>query len=513
MTGAWHLRTAENVLDELGSSELGLPDEEATRRLDEHGPNSIPTEHRPTLLRIVFDQFRDPLVVVLLVAAILSYLASEVLDSAIILVLVLVNAAIGAGQQIAARRSLRALRAGLPPTALAMRSGRQTRVAAADLVPGDVVLLAQGDRVPADLRLVEASGLSLDESTLTGESLAVDKQVAPVAADSELADWADMCFSSTFVTRGRGVGVVVATGAATQIGRIAGALGGSNPPTPLQRQLAKLGVIAGVGAGAVAAVLFVVGILQGRGLLSTALLAISLAVAAIPEGLVAISALILAGGVRRMAKRGAIVRTLSAVETIGAASVICVDKTGTLTENRMTVVESWEPDATSPTPRLLRVAALCNDSDWSAQTATGVGDPMEVALARWVHEKGLSRVDAETRHPRVSEIPFDSYRKLMTTVHRAGPHTWLVTTKGSVDELLARCIGLDASELDRIRGVHDDFARRGLRILAFADRSADQHDSAWEENLQFIGLVGLEDPRASRSPRRSSDAIVRESRP
>src|SRR5690554_1231295 len=381
----WHAMSTGEVLGRLDARREGLSNEEARARLDRDGPNALPETAGKPLWRIVLAQFTDAMIIVLLIAAVVSAAVSrELVDSLVILVLVLANAVIGTWQEVKAARSLNALRAMTAPHANALRDGAPVHLAAQDLVVGDVVLLAAGDAVPADLRLLQAANLRIDESALTGESHAVDKSTDAVPADVALGDRAGVAFSATLVVAGRGAGVVTATGARTQVGGIAELISsGPEVTTPMQRRLNQLGRTLGIAVLVVCAALFVLGLAQGRDALETLMLAVALAVAAIPEGLVAISTVVLALGVQRMARRGAIVRTLPAVETLGSTTVICSDKTGTLTQNRMTVVDFWEPgiaagpsgsrgpsDATEPSERLVRVAVLCTDA---AVTHAGSG--------------------------------------------------------------------------------------------------------------------------------------------
>lgn len=452
--------------------------------------NRITVQSRRGLPRTIAAQFVDPLVLVLLAAAAVSAVVTgELVQATVILVLVGVNATLGASQEWRAARSLDALQRRATHSATAIRDGRQVRIPASDLVVGDIVVLASGDRVPADIRLIETPGLEVDESALSGESRMVPKDPRAVPAGTALADRTCMAYSSTFVRRGRGRGIVVAIGDATEFGRIARLTGtATRPATPLQRQLARLGVFAGIAVGILTTLLVVVGVLQGRQLLDVVLLGVALAVSAIPEGLVAIAAIVLARGVRRMAERGAIIRTLPTVETLGAVDVMCVDKTGTLTENRMRVVEYWQPGSGEPTPELLRAAAFCGDASGSPDA-----DPLEIALFEWATARGARGTARE------AELGFDPARRLMSTAHLTGDGSLEVLTKGGLDEVLARC--RPGAELSaRARAAHETMARRGLRILAFARREipADTLPARWEQDLTFLGLVALEDPpRAS----------------
>jgi len=533
---AWHAMSPGEVLGRTGSARAGLSSEEAAVRLERDGPNALPETAGKPLWQIVLSQFKDTMIVVLLIAAMVSAVVSrELVDSAVIIVLVIANAVIGTWQEVKAARSLNALRAMSAPHADALRDGEPVHLAASELVVGDVVLLAAGDAVPADLRLVEAANLRIDESALTGESHAADKNTDPAPADVTLGDRTGMAFSATLVAAGRGSGVVVATGLRTQVGGIAELIAsGPDVVTPMQLRLAALGRTLGIAVLVVCAGLFALGLAQGRDALETLMLAVSLAVAAIPEGLVAISTVVLALGVQRMAARGAIVRTLPAVETLGSTTVICSDKTGTLTENRMTVVESWEPGGEAePSERLVRVAVLCTDASISHgrgtvdddggpassdtdPAAAVVGDPTEVALVRWGLERGAAKPELEREHPRVGEVPFDSARKRMTTVHRSADGSLGVCTKGGLDEVLAVCVSVDEELRARIDAANRDMAGRALRVLALAGRRIEADDGAprgadatelevptgeaAESELTFLGLVGMIDPPRAQVP-------------
>ena len=506
---AWHAMTPGEVIGRIGSDRRGLSTGEARARLERDGPNALPVPPGRPLWLVVATQFRDTMILVLLAAAVVSAVVSrELVDSIVILVLVLANAVIGTWQEVKAARSLDALRAMSAPHANALRDGEPVHLASSELVVGDLVLLAAGDAVPADVRLVETFDLRVDESALTGESHAVDKTTEAVPADVALGDRVGMAFSSTLVVAGRATGVVVATGAHTQVGGIAELIAsGPDVATPMQRRLDSLGRTLGIAVLVVCALLYVLGLLQGRDALETLMLAVALAVAAIPEGLVAISTVVLALGVQRMAARGAIVRTLPAVETLGSTTVICSDKTGTLTQNRMTVVESWEPGTlgdAAPSERLVRIAVLCTDASVSSGDAV-VGDPTEVALVRWGLERDVAKPALEDAYPRVGEVPFDSARKRMTTVHRAPDGGLEIATKGGVDEVLAVCAGVDDELRAAIDAANEDMAHRALRVLALAGRRVEPGDAEptgddAESGLTFLGLVGMIDPPREQVP-------------
>ncbi len=480
----WHALSVAETERLTHTRASGLTAAEASQRGS--GGNRIAVGSKRPLSRVILSQFIDPLVLVLLAAAVVSALATrEFIQTSVILVLVGVNAALGASQEWRASRSLDALQRTVTHSATVLRSGRPIRIPASDLVVGDVVSLTAGDRIPADLRLVEAPGLETDESTLTGESRAIDKNSHQVDAATDLADRACMAYTSTFVRRGRARGVVVAIGPDTEFGRIAAlTAGGSRPPTPLQRQLARLGIVVGASVGILSAVLVVVGLIQGRPPVELMLLAVALAVSAIPEGLVAVSAIVLARGVRRMARQGAIIRTLPTVETLGAVDVICVDKTGTLTENSLRVVDAWQPDGGTTSATLVRAAAWCNDAEGSASA-----DPLEAALLEWALVRGAPH------SLRRGELAFDPVRRRMSTAHPLSDGTLEIFTKGGLEEVLTAS-RQDPARDRAARAAHDRMAARGLKVIAFARGEAGSlvPPGDWEHDLKFLGLVALEDP-------------------
>jgi P-type Ca2+ transporter type 2C len=507
----------------------GLGADEAARRLQRYGPNQLAEPPRRPPWRLLLDQFRNLLVVILLAAAVLAGLVGDLKDTIVIGAVLLLNALLGFVQEHRAERSLAALRAMLAPVATVRRDGTVRSVAAGELVPGDVVLLETGDRIPADGRIVIAHGLEVDESALTGESMPVLKGVEAVRAAAPLAERTGMAHTNTVVTRGRGEVVITATGMTTEMGRLADLLHRTpEGETPLQQQLAGLGRRLAVVAGVAVLVFFVLGLLRGQGLADTVLSSVALAVAAIPEGLPAVVTVTLAVGISQMAKRGAIVKRLASVETLGATTVICSDKTGTLTRNEMTarVVrvagrdlevtgDGYEPagrigdagDALPALRDLLVAAALCNDS----RVTDGVllGDPTEGALVVLAAKGGLDVDEERAGTPRLAELPFDSSRKLMATAHDDGRQA-LLLVKGAPDVVLPHCSsirsadgdrGLEAADRDRLRTDVEDLAGRGLRVLALACRRLPHRPTGDGESLvehvgglTLLGLVGLQDP-------------------
>ena len=516
---SWHSRPQADLFQELDARPGGLTRRQAEERLARYGPNQLEPPRRPGLLSRVMAQMKDPMILVLLGAAGLSLAASrgeDWLDAAIILVIVVVNNIISISQEDHAHRALEELRKMTSPHATALRGGAPVRVEAAELVPGDVILLEAGDLVPADARLLEAAGLRCDESAMTGESVPVEKAAGgPLPEDAPLGDWTNMVISGTLVTAGRATALVTATGMDTQMGRIAGLLlEGETQPTPLQRKMGEISRSLSFLCLSVCAVMFGVGLLQGKDMLGMFLTAVSLAVAAIPEGLPAIVTIVLALGVGRMADRGAIVKKLPAVETLGCASVICSDKTGTLTQNRMTVRELWVPAGGHRRDALL-AGALCGDArlEWKAGAPASAGDPTEGALVVAAAREGLDRNQLSESLPRTGEIPFDSGRKLMTTVHEKEGGGRLVLVKGAPDVLLERCVSgprgpLSPADRRQILAANEDMARRALRVIGVARRELSLQprkleSGTVERDLTFLGLFGMADP-----PRREVKGAV-----
>jgi Ca2+-transporting ATPase len=508
-----HAQPATGVLDELGVDKTkGLTTTEAGSRLDQFGPNRLEEDQRPTRLHLLARQFSDVLVLILIAAALISgVLLGDWVEALVIVAIVLINAAIGFTQEAKAADAAEGLRRLTSPHAKVVRDGQEQQIATEEIVPGDLIIIETGDRVFADARLIEVSRLEMDESELTGESTSVMKGTEPVPADSVIGDRHSMVFSGTVAVAGRGLGVVTTISYDTEIGHIAGMLQEEEPPTPLERELAHVGRRLGLLAGIIAVMVLIVGLLQGRGLESMFLLAVALAVAAIPEGLPAVVGVTLGRGVQRMARRNAIVRRMPAVEALGAVTVICTDKTGTLTRNEMLVQEMRiddevlsEPASAAGDPRVRKFAqlsVLCNDS---RRTDEGWrGDPTEIALLRAASE--LIDVGATRREwPRIDEVPFDSSRKRMSTAHRSDGEG-LIVVKGAPEVVVPRssrvattdgATQLGSERAESWLNTAADMAARGLRTLAVAYKPVDEIPSdlaAAEEDLVLTALVGISD--------------------
>ncbi len=509
----WYDKTAAQTLAGLESGRSGLSPQEAQARLDKYGPNQLAGAPKKPLWARFLDQMRDPMILVLLAAAALSLVSSageDWVEAVIILVIVAVNACISISQEDSAEKALEALQKMSAPLAKVVRGGEQVRLETAFLVPGDVIVLEAGDLVPADARILECANLKADESAMTGESVPVDKQADAVLPEGTvLGDRSNMVISSTVITNGRALCVVTATGMDTEVGRIAGMLmGEEDTSTPLQRKLAEISKTLSFVCLAVCAVMFGVGMLYHRPLLEMLMAAVSLAVAAIPEGLPAIVTIVLALGVQRMVKHNAIVKKLPAVETLGCAGVICSDKTGTLTQNRMTVKQVWTP-GDRHRREALTIGALCNDTVLSPSGKT-TGDPTETAFVDAALADGLDKNILEQEMPRVFELPFDSERKLMSTVPPlpGQPGRYRVMVKGAPDVLLSRCIHILAgaavpltAALGRdVEAANASMAEQALRVLACGYKDIEKLPAGnpvsgeLETGLTFVGLVGMIDP-------------------
>ncbi len=538
---AWHAIEPREALERADTHSQGLTAHEAARRLARHGPNRLEAPAAAGWPRRLLRQFRDVLVVVLLAAGVVVLALGHVTDAAVIFAVTVLNAVIGFVQEARAERALGAIRAMLAPVAVAIRDGRRLSLDAALLVRGDLVWLEAGERVPADVRLTEVHGLAVDESALTGESLPVDKTSAAVAAGAPLAERTGMAWSGTLVTRGTGLGLVVATGAATEIGRLSGLVAGVTAlETPLSRRLAHFGRRLTAAIVAAAALVFAVALARGLDAGHAFLAVVGIAVAAIPEGLPAIVTIALAIGVRRMARRKAIVRHLPSVETLGSVTVICSDKTGTLTANELMVARvltaegpfevtghGYSPegavsaagvaaDARShPTlGALVRAAVLCNDADvapggggeWRPE-----GDPLEAALVAFALKAGVDPAAERAQAPRTDAVPFDAERRWMATLHDDAGDA-LLTLKGAPEAVLALCdrqleAGAEAPlQAARWHAAAQELAAAGLRVIAVAAGlapAAHFGGTGVPRELVLVGMVGLIDP-----PRAAAVAAV-----
>lgn len=506
---AWHGSSVHDVIARLDTSiERGLSATEAARRLQSVGANALPEGARRSPWSILAAQFTDFMVLVLLVAALVSGVVGEPADAIAILVIVVLNGAIGFFQEWRAEKTMAALRRIGAPHATVLRDGVAGVIDASDLVPGDVVLLDAGQVVPADLRVVEAARLQAQESVLTGESVPVEKQAGAVESkDAPLGERSSMAYRGTLVTAGRGRGVVVATGLATEVGRIAALLSAAQEPqTPLQRRLTHVGRRLAWLALAICLLVFLAGLARGEAAGLMFLTSVSLAVAAIPEALPVVVAVALALGAGAMARRNALVRRLPAVESLGAVTVICTDKTGTLTRNRMEVAQVFDAgsvDGGRASPVLLAAMTLCNDAQRS-EGAKATGDPTEIALLEAAEGAGEASSSTRAAFPRVMEIPFDADRKRMTTVHRLDG-AFVAYTKGAPERVLDRCVaehaptGEQPIAREAISRQVQAMAEQGLRVIAFARREwivppEGVPADAVETDLVFLGLAGLADP-------------------
>jgi P-type Ca2+ transporter type 2C len=515
----WHAMTAAAVAATLRSDPAnGLTSAEVAHRLAEDGPNEIREAAGRSLVAMVVEQFTDSMILVLVAAAVVSGLIGDVEDTLVILAIVVLNGIIGFVQDLRAERAIAALKRLAALKATVVRDGEPHSIPAAEIVPGDVVLLEAGSSVPADLRLIEAARLKVSEAALTGEAAPVDKRPEPLDDPAiALADRADMAFKGTTVTYGRGRGIAVATGMATELGRIAGLMATiPASQTPLQRRLARFGRQLAIAVLAICAIVFAFGLLRGEPMLLMLLTALSLAVAAIPEAMPAVVTVMLALGARAMARRNALVRRLPAVETLGSVSYICTDKTGTLTLNEMRAVETYVAGARGPAAaldpddptvgRLIDAVALCNDAG-RGDEGDIVGDPTEAALWHLAAEHGRDKERLEQAAPRVMELPFDSDRKRMTTFHRTRDG-FIAYTKGAPEAVIPRCRDLERAGHDKLLAVAEAMAGEGLRVLAVGGRRwdtlpEDGDPEASEQSLTFFGLVGLLDP-----PRPEAKAAV-----
>lgn len=517
-----YLSTPEEVFKETSSSEKGLTSEQAQKRLEENGKNRLEEGKKKSVIRRLLEQFADPMIIILIVAAAISGITAAFeggfpSDVIIILFVVILNAILGVVQESKAEKAIEALQEMAAATSKVERDGKVMQIKSEDLVVGDVIILEAGDAVPADARIIESASLKIEEAALTGESVPVNKfidiiNLKDTEKDVPLGDRKNMMYMGSSVVYGRGRAVVTATGMDTEMGKIAGALAqAQDGQTPLQKKLAQLSKILSFIVIGICAVIFAIGIIRElvtgnqiglEFLLNTFMIAVSLAVAAIPEGLAAVVTVVLSIGVTNMSKKNAIIRKLTAVETLGCAQIICSDKTGTLTQNKMTVVEHYGDDE----KMLATGMALCTDVNIDENKEI-IGEPTEAALVAYALTLDLNKNDLSKSEPRVAEAPFDSMRKMMSTVH-AKDGAYIQYTKGAPDEVLKCCTKIlkdgkvrDITEADRteILKKNKEYADRALRVLAcsfkeLSEIPADQSPEALEKDLVFCGLVGMIDP-------------------
>ncbi len=519
----YHNKTLQEILKITKTNQSGLTDKEAELRLKTAGPNSLNHEKKQNYLLKFLSQFKDIMVVILLCAAVVSLVFSflqksttELIDAIIIFIIVLINATLGFSQELKADKALESLKKMSQPFSIVIRDGKKKKIKTSEIVVGDIIVLEAGDVVPADIYLIESNSLKCDESALTGESMAVEKTANVILPEkTNLGDRKNMCFSSSIVTYGRGLGIVVATGKNAEIGRIASLLDKEKTETtPLQNGLNKLGEIITFIVLAIAIIIFIVDVIfSNLGYIDSFLTAVAIAVAAIPESLPAVVTIILSLGVMRLAKKNAIVKKLHAVETLGCCEIICSDKTGTITQNKMSVEKvcvglnfyhNLKQFNAPQNHELINCMLLCNDA--SLENDTYLGDPTETALIRFCEKFNISKNKLNTNYKRIKELPFDSNRKLMSTINKVD-NTFVQYTKGAVDELLSRCTHildnnvirpLTPSDITKINSQNKIMCSEALRVLAYAKKDlGDLLNSSLkieEQDLVFIGLSGMIDP-------------------
>ena len=508
---------------------VGLTDEDAQARSAKYGKNRLEGGKEKSILQMALEQLKDFLVIILVIAAVVSMFLGEMLEGIIIIAIVILNTFLGVYQENKASNALKALREMSSPHAKVLRNGAIVEVASSDVVPGDVVIIEAGDYIPADVRLVEGVNLKVDEAALTGESVPVEKDAnAVLPEDASLGDRVNCAYMGTVVTYGRGKGIITDIGMKTQMGNIAGMLNEvEDETTPLQKKLDSLGKVLGIVCLGVCGVIFLLGLLRGMEFFDIFMLSVSLAVAAIPEGLTVVVTVVLAMGMQKMVKCNAIIKRLSAVETLGSTTVICSDKTGTLTQNKMTIQklyngeDAFDVSGTGYSPigevldadgkpakdkvqKVIEGGLLCNDATYDPEKETIIGDPTEGAMVVLAHKVGMEKEDWNSKFPRIQEIPFDSDRKLMSTYHEIDGKI-VMYTKGAPDELLRRCVSIElngkvevlsAAKREEILAKNQAFAEEALRVIGVAYRVVEKAavDLEMENDLIFVGLMGMIDP-------------------
>ncbi|PLR80413.1 cation-translocating P-type ATPase [Bacillus sp. V33-4] len=520
----FYRKSTEEVMRDLDVTEQGLNTEDVQKRREQYGFNELAEARRKSAVQVFFEQFKDFLVIILLVAAVISAFLGKFESTIVILIVVIINAILGTVQHIKAEQSLRSLKALASPTAKVLRKGHRTEIPSREIVVGDILFLDAGDYVSADGRILESHSLQVNESSLTGESVSALKSVEAIDEDDvPIGDRKNMVFSGSFVTYGRAVVLVTGIGMNTEIGKIAGLLGTAREKkTPLQENLDDFGKKLAIVIIIIAIIIFGLDLFRGREIVDSFMFAVSLAVAAIPEALSSIVTIVLAFGTQRMARENAIIRRLYAVESLGSISVICSDKTGTLTQNKMTVqkvfvnnqvLDQNELNLDRPLEKkLLLMALLCNDS--ITEEKKEMGDPTEIALVNFGEKYGLDELAIREDYPRIGEIPFDADRKLMSTVNKFNGESVMIT-KGALDVLLTRTVKIETAEgvtelteehKREIERVNRDFSSNGLRVLAFTYKGVKDPDISFEDetNYIFVGLTAMMDP-----PREESAEAVK----
>ena len=500
----WYQKSLESILNEY-NVENGLTDDQVIQNREKYGLNKLDEGKKDSLWILFLKQFNNSMIIILIFASIISFFLDEKADAIIILSIVVLNAVLGVLQEDKAEKALAALKEMAAPLTKVIRNGQELQIDSKNVVMHDLVVLDAGDQVSADLRLIKTSSTQIQESSLTGESVPVDKDASlQINEDVSLGDRKNMAYASSSVTYGRAMGLVVGVGMNTEVGKIANLLSSNKKEkTPLEHKLDELGKILGIGALISVVIIFGIGVLNGKELLELFMSSVSLAVAVIPESLPAVATIVMAMGVQRLAKRNAIIRNLSSVETLGGATVICSDKTGTLTQNKMTVTQYWLINEENHQD-LLKAASLCNDSRFIDQK--WVGDPTETALSEWAIKQGLNLEHTQRLYPRVAEVPFESNRKRMSTVHKHHDH-FTVFVKGGVDEVLSQVTHMidgvnirpiTQDDLTQIQQENAKMGQNALRVLAYAKKRLQENikdgDVSVESELCFVGLTGMIDP-------------------